>query len=61
MIGHEQKGMRPVLIEFNAATNLPVILSITTGGEFARRIWFCHACRGSKGKGYRSLRSAANA
>ena len=39
--GHEQSGSRPVLIvspaEFNEATKLPVILPITTGGEFARR------------------------
>ena len=42
--GHEQRGHRPVLIispaEFNAATNLPVILPITRGGEFARRLGF---------------------
>ena len=42
--GHEQRGYRPVLVvspaEFNDATKLPVILPITTGGEFARRIGF---------------------
>ena len=42
--GHEQRGQRPVLIvsptEFNMATKLPVILPITSGGEFARRISF---------------------
>lgn len=42
--GHEQQGHRPVLIisptAFNLATRLPVILPITTGGEFARRIGF---------------------
>jgi mRNA interferase ChpB len=42
--GREQRGHRPVLIvspaEFNAATKLPVILPITNGGEFARRIGF---------------------
>lgn len=42
--GGEQRGHRPVLIvspaEFNAATKLPVILPITNGGEFARRIGF---------------------
>jgi mRNA interferase ChpB len=42
--GHEQSGFRPVLIispdEFNFTTRLPVILPITTGGEFARRIGF---------------------
>lgn len=42
--GHEQQGHRPVLITsptaFNLATRLPVILPITSGGEFARRIGF---------------------
>jgi mRNA interferase ChpB len=42
--GHEQRGYRPVLIisptEFNEATKLPVVLPITSGGEFARRIGF---------------------
>jgi mRNA interferase ChpB len=43
-LGREQRGHRPVLIisptEFNVATRLPVILPITSGGEFARRIGF---------------------
>jgi mRNA interferase ChpB len=42
--GHEQQGHRPVLIisptAFNQATKLPVVLPITSGGEFARRIGF---------------------
>jgi mRNA interferase ChpB len=42
--GHEQRGYRPVLIAsptaFNEATKLPVVLPITSGGEFARRIGF---------------------
>ncbi len=42
--GREQRGSRPVLIvspeEFNAATRLPVVCPITTGGDFARRIGF---------------------
>jgi mRNA interferase ChpB len=42
--GHEQQGRRPVLIispgEFNEATKLPVVLPITSGGEFARRTGF---------------------
>lgn len=42
--GHEQSGMRPVVIlsppDFNRATGLPVIAPITRGGEFARRIRF---------------------
>ncbi|MFT4113098.1 type II toxin-antitoxin system PemK/MazF family toxin [Silvibacterium sp.] len=41
---HEQQGHRPVLIisptAFNQATRLPIVLPITTGGEFVRRIGF---------------------
>lgn len=43
-LGHEQQGQRPVLIvsptAFNAATKLPVVLPITSGGDFARRLGF---------------------
>jgi len=43
-LGHEQRGHRPVLVvsptEFNHATRLPIVLPITSGGEFARRIGF---------------------
>lgn len=42
--GREQQGYRPVLIvspaAFNEATRLPVVLPITNGGAFARRIGF---------------------
>ena len=42
--GHEQKGRRPVLIvspePFNRITKLPVVLPITTGGNFARTAGF---------------------
>ena len=42
--GREQQGRRAVLIvaatKFNAATALPVILPITNGGAFARRLGF---------------------
>jgi len=42
--GHEQKGRRPVLIvspeAFNRVTGLPVILPITSGGNFARTAGF---------------------
>lgn len=42
--GHEQKGVRPVLIvspaAFNRVTNTPVVLPITTKGGFARRRGF---------------------
>jgi len=38
--GHEQAGTRPVLVispkAFNAVTNAPIVLPITTGGNFAR-------------------------
>jgi mRNA interferase ChpB len=50
--GHEQRGHRPVLIisptAFNLATKLPVILPITSGGEFARRIGFAVPLTGTK-------------
>lgn len=53
--GREQRGYRPVLIvspaEFNEATKLPVILPITTGGEFARRIGFAVPISGIKTTG----------
>jgi len=53
--GREQRGHRPVLIvspaEFNAATRLPVILPITNGGEFARRIGFSVPISGIKTTG----------
>lgn len=50
--GHEQSGSRPVLIvsptEFNEVTKLPVILPITNGGEFARRLGFAVPVTGIK-------------
>ena len=53
--GREQRGQRPVLVvspvEFNKATKLPVILLITTGGEFARRIGFAVPISGIKTTG----------
>jgi mRNA interferase ChpB len=53
--GHEQRGRRPVLVvspaEFNDATKLPVILPITTGGEFVRRIGFAVPLSGIKTTG----------
>ncbi len=53
--GREQRGVRPVLIvspaEFNAATKLPVVLPITNGGEFARRIGFAVPLSGIKTTG----------
>jgi mRNA-degrading endonuclease toxin of MazEF toxin-antitoxin module len=42
--GHEQQGMRPVLIvsptAFNRLTRVPVVLPITSGGSFARTAGF---------------------
>ena len=50
--GREQQGHRPVLIvspsAFNAATKLPVVLPITSGGDFARRIGFSVEISGIK-------------
>ncbi|MBU2753796.1 type II toxin-antitoxin system PemK/MazF family toxin [Acidithiobacillus sp. CV18-2] len=53
--GHEQSGSRPVLIvspaEFNEVTRLPVILPITNGGEFSRRLGFAVPLTGIKTTG----------
>ncbi len=42
--GHEQKGRRPVLIvspePFNRITKVPIVLPITSGGNFARTAGF---------------------
>jgi mRNA-degrading endonuclease toxin of MazEF toxin-antitoxin module len=42
--GHEQRGRRPVLIvspePFNRITKVPVVLPITSGGNFARTAGF---------------------
>jgi len=42
--GHQQKGRRPVLIvsleAFNRVTKLPIVLPITSGGNFARTAGF---------------------
>lgn len=43
-LGREQRGSRPVLIisptAFNLATKLPIVLPITNGGNFAKRLGF---------------------
>lgn len=48
--GREQRGHRPVVIvsphSFNKATGLPVILPITNGGDFARRLGFAVSISG---------------
>ncbi|MDF7677066.1 type II toxin-antitoxin system PemK/MazF family toxin [Neisseriaceae bacterium ESL0693] len=49
--GHEQRGHRPVLIvtteAFNILTQCPVILPITNGGGFSRRVGFAVPICGS--------------
>jgi mRNA interferase ChpB len=54
-MGHEQQGHRPVLIisptAFNQATKLPIVLPITSGGEFARRIGFAVPLTGTRTTG----------
>ena len=54
-LGHEQQGQRPVLVvsptTFNEATKLPVVLPITGGGDFARRIGFAVPLSGTKTTG----------
>lgn len=53
--GREQQGHRPVLVispaEFNRATKLPVVLPITNGGDFAKRISFAVPISGIKTTG----------
>jgi len=53
--GREQRGHRPVVIvspnDFNQATGLPVVLPITIGGDFARRIGFAVPLSGTKTTG----------
>src|SRR5258708_24776039 len=52
--GHEQKGRRPVLIvspeAFDHVTKLPVVLPITSGGNFARTAGFAVALAGDRAK-----------
>jgi mRNA-degrading endonuclease toxin of MazEF toxin-antitoxin module len=49
--GHEQKGRRPVLIvspdAFNQVTKVPVVLPITSGGNFVRTAGFAVALTGA--------------
>ncbi len=54
--GREQRGHRPVLIvspeAFNNATKLPVVLPITNGGDFAKRIGFAAAISAIRTTGF---------
>ena len=49
--GHEQQGTRPVLVvspdEFNKVTQVPVVVPITTGGNFARTAGFAVSLEGA--------------
>jgi mRNA interferase ChpB len=49
--GHEQKGRRPVLIvspeAFNRVTKVPVVVTITSGGSFARTAGFAVTLEGA--------------
>ena len=49
--GHEQQGRRPVLVispgKFNRLTGVPVVLPITTGGNFARMAGFAVSLMGA--------------
>ena len=49
--GHEQKGQRPVLVispdAFNQVTKVPVVLPITSGGNFARTAGFAVSLAGA--------------
>lgn len=53
--GHEQRGHRPVLIisseTFNRLTQCPVVLPITNGGGFVRRVGFAVPISGIKTTG----------
>jgi len=53
-LGHEQMGRRPVLIvspdAFNQITKVPVVLPITTGGNFARTAGFAVSLSGADTK-----------
>ena len=50
--GHEQKGYRPVLVvsptPFNQVTKTPIVVPISTGGQFARVAGFAVELVGTK-------------
>jgi mRNA interferase ChpB len=53
--GHEQQGQRPVLVvspaAFNRLTKVPVVLPITSGGNFARTAGFAVSLTGTETTG----------
>jgi len=61
--GHEQQGRRPVLVispgKFNRVTRVPVVLPITSGGNFVRNAGFAVSLIGGRHANNRhhSLRS----
>src|SRR4249919_3285469 len=62
-VGHEQQGKRPVLVispgKFNRLTRMPVVLPITTGGDFACTAGFAVSLgRRDSNDRRRALRSA---
>ena len=58
--GHEQQGMRPVLVissdEFNAVIGVPVVVPITSGGAFARSRGFAVSLAGTGTKTFGVIR-----
>ena len=50
-LGHEQQGTRPVLVvsptAFNRLTRTPIVLPITSGGNFARTAGFAVSLMGA--------------
>ena len=51
VMGHEQQGIRPVLVispdRFNQLLRLPIIVPITSGGAFARNAGFAVSLTGA--------------
>ena len=49
--GHEQSGKRPVLVispaSFNEVTRLPIVVPVTSGGQFARNAGFAVSLEGA--------------
>ena len=64
-MGHEQRGQRPVLVisptKFDAVTKLPVVLPITSGGDFAGASASQFQSQASRQSRSRPLRPAARA
>ena len=53
--GHDQRGSRPVLVvspkAFNQASQIPIVLPITSGGDFAKRLGFAVQISGIRTEG----------